>query len=755
MIARCGSLVNSAPFLCHIHCDTVTQLDRTMYKRAFALCVVLLATLMPLPSQAQSLTYSTSWIGNTFGGNPALGQPHKHVSLATDALFVTPDGTCYANTFWDENGAEVAFYKNGDVLGSAGHTHGWGYGGGTEVTANGRYLFFAQTVGNEGGGLKAVDTWPAKGKTWYGVARRTRDGRPAPFPGGKGGAGDTLKQGFLLLQEAPDGISQGVGGLAADETHLYVSDPAAGRVEVYDPETMTKTGGWPLPRPGRMTLAADGTLWIIQRGAAADRPRVVHVTRQGAMLPGTITGIIDPSALCIATQGRLLVADNGPSQQIHIYDVRGLSPRLLGTLGTPGGILGGVGAQVGRDGPLRFNRLTGVGCDSLGNVYVASNGSVAGGGTVLESYAPSGKRLWRLLGLEFIDCAEPDPASEADVYTKEEHFVMDYARPAGRQWDYQGYTVNRFRYPDDPRLHTGATSVFVRRIQGHRFLFTTDMYSSALAVYRFQPATDGETAVPSVLFAKGHYRPEDKSVWPAAQPKKGEWLWRDLNGDGKMNAGEFAQPGTDKDAPNGWGWSVDSAGGVWQASDRDGLREFPCLGLDAHGSPLYSYTSLKTVPMPAPFVELCRAEYRPETDTMFLSGYTPERPHTGGEWGTVGTEIARYDHWSQGSPKAAQRIALPYDGKRDAQVYIKAMCVAGDFVFAAESRDPERVFVYDVRTGVLQGTMQPDAAVGKNSGWIDTPYGIRAVRRASGEYLVFVEEDLDAKVLLYRWTPPH
>lgn len=63
--------------------------------------------------------------------------------------------------------------------------------------------------------------------------------------------------------------------------------------------------------------------------------------------------------------------------------------------------------------------------------------------------------------------------------------------------------------------------------------------------------------------------------------------------------------------------------------------------------------------MTAPFVELCRAEYRPETDTMLLSGYTSERPHAGGEWGTVGTEIVRYDHRSQGSPKAAQRIALP------------------------------------------------------------------------------------------------
>lgn len=724
-----------------------------MHKKTLALCAALLAILPPFPSQAQSLTYSTSWIGNTFGGTHAPGQARNHVSLAADALFVVPDGTCYTNTPWDEDGAEVAFYKNGDVLGRAGHTHGWGYNGGKEVTANSRYLFFAQTVGNEGGGLKDAATWPAKGQTWYGIARRTRDGGAAPFPGGKGSAGDTLKQNFLLIREAPDGTDQSVGGLAADETHLYVSDPAAGRVEVYDPETMTHTGGRPLLRPGRLALAADGTLWAIQRGDAAHPPRLVHLTAKGSLLPQTIHGIANPSALCLDHAGRLLVTDDGPSQQVRLYDVHGLRPRFLGTLGTPGGILGGSGPQIGRDGPLRFNHPTGVGCDSLGNVYVASSGSVAGGGTVLESYAPSGKRLWRLLGLEFIDCAEPDPASEADVYTKEEHFLMDYARPAGQQWTYRGYTVNRFKYPDDPRLHTGAASVFVRRIGGKPFLFTTDMYSSELAVFRFQPATDGETAVPAALFAKGHYAPEDKSVWPAAQPQKGEWLWHDTNGDGKMQAGEFAKPGTGKDAPGGWGWSVDSRGDVWQATDRGGLREFPCLGLDAHGSPLYSYASRKTAPMPTPFVELCRAEYQPETDTMFLSGYTTERPHKGGEWGTVGTEVIRCDGWSRGDPKPALRIALPYDGKRDPQVYIKAMCVAGDYVFAVESRDPERVFVYDARTGALQGTMQPDETVGKSSGWVDTPYGIRAARRASGEYLVFVEEDLDAKVLLYRWTP--
>ena len=729
---------------------------------AFALCVLLMAALPPL--RAQSLTYSTSWVGNTFGGEVVPGLPyHKHVQISADDVFVAPDGTVYTDTGWDENGYEAGFYRDGDVRGALEElSHGWGRAGGGAVTAGDKYVYAAMTQSGDDGANKNLNAnglrqYPDPKNLWYCVRRFTRDGRSAPFPAGLGWKNDML----LVSPAQQDALGHypdlAVKGLAADARRLYVSDPAHSRVCVFDAETLAPLTSWPCERPGKLALGAAGRLWVLQSGTVPPRRVLSLETRTGALLPSQIAGPAgwDPQGIAADRQGHVLVADSGPDQNVKIYSVHSPSSRtriLMRPFGVRGGLLAATPGQVGAQ---RFNMPVGAGLDRSANITVYSRGSVAGGGSVIESYARSGARLWRLLGLEFIDCAEPDPASEADVYTKEEHFVMDYARPAGRQWDYQGYTVNRFRYPDDPRLHTGATSVFVRRIQGHRFLFTTDMYSSALAVYRFQPATDGETAVPSVLFAKGHYRPEDKSVWPAAQPKKGEWLWRDLNGDGKMNAGEFAQPGTDKDAPNGWGWSVDSAGGVWQASDRDGLREFPCLGLDAHGSPLYSYTSLKTVPMPAPFVELCRAEYRPETDTMFLSGYTPERPHTGGEWGTVGTEIARYDHWSQGSPKAAQRIALPYDGKRDAQIYIKAMCVAGDFVFAAESRDPERVFVYDVRTGVLQGTMQPDAAVGKNSGWIDTPYGIRAVRRASGEYLVFVEEDLDAKVLLYRWTPPH
>ena len=157
-----------------------------------------------LPARAQDapepppLKYTASWFGNDFGDGK------KWVQMTADAMFVAPDGTCVLNTFWDEGGREVGLYKDGDVIGSAGHTHGWGYDGAYAVTMNGKYLFIAQVVDNEGGGLVGADTWPVKGKLWFGVSRRTvardldflRDEERAPL------AYDDARHGFRLTDES-------------------------------------------------------------------------------------------------------------------------------------------------------------------------------------------------------------------------------------------------------------------------------------------------------------------------------------------------------------------------------------------------------------------------------------------------------------------------------------------------------------------------------------------------------------------------
>ena len=713
----------------------------------------------PAPNDVPLLHYTTTWIGNSFGGTKVAGlRSRKHVQLDVRAMYVTSDGTCYTATGWDEDGAEVGIYRDGEVVGSAGHTHGWGYSGGAAVTASKDYLFFAQTVGNEGGGLKGAETWPAKGRTWYGVSRRRRDGSPAPFDGGKGGDGDTLKSVYLPINETAESVNAEITGLAADaQNHLFVSDPHSAQVKVYDADRMVLLHSWRVERPAALAVDSKGDLWVVQTGTTTQNARLLHLTADGRAMPDgfELPKEVKPGGLCLDAQGRLLLTDRGVAQQIRVYSTHNVPPAFTGTIGVRGGIFAGKGSEIGRDGPLRFNDPVGVGVDRTGNLYVCSSGSVAGGGTVLESYDEDNKRLWRLQGLAFIDTADVDPTSDGvNVYTKDKHYVMDFSKSAGQEATYRGYTANRFKYPDDPRLRSGDCGVFFRRIQGKPFLFVTDMYSGGLRLFRFKSDSDGECAIPSGYFAKEHVKPDPaitKQPWPTTQPEKGEWIWRDNNGNGVLDADEYDSKPTN--APGLWGWCVDSRGDVWQATEHNGIRKFPVQGLDKFGNPIYTYASMQAVPTPTLVTELCRLEYVPESDTMFLSGYTMDHPHKGGEWGTVGTEIVRYDTWSQGTRTPATRIVLPYDGLKEARKFIKSFAVAGDYLFAGEGREPCAIYVYNAKTGASVGKLQPDATVGSNSGWLDFPYAVRAFRRNNGEYLVFVEEDLDAKVILYRWKP--
>jgi hypothetical protein len=211
---------------------------------------------------------------------------------------------------------------------------------------------------------------------------------------------------------------------------------------------------------------------------------------------------------------------------------------------------------------------------------------------------------------------------------------------------------------EDPRLHLWSAGAWVRGIQGKRFLFVNDMYSEALQAYRFDPAKSGEIAVPSVFFANSHIKKQDPP-WPPGQPEKGEWIWRDTNGNGAFDWPEYLSNGG-KDAPPLWGWWVDSAGNVWQATQNAGIRKFACQGLDAQGNPIYDFASLATMPMPAPFTRLERIYYFPATDTMYLAGYTADRPHHDGLWKVMGRVICRHDHWSKGQSSPRWQIAPDY-----------------------------------------------------------------------------------------------
>ncbi len=672
-------------------------------------------------------TYQTSWIGNTFGGG------EKWVQNNIEAMYVASDGTVYTNSGWDEAGREAGIYKDGDVIGKLSDTHGWSRQGGQAVTANSKYVYIAMRQGFVN---RKDQDYPSEGTTWYCVRRYDLSGKSAPFAEGRG-----WDESMIIVS------TQGaVTGLATRNNELYISDTAGNRLRVYDTDTMKELRSFTVANPGAIAVDKQGNLWIIQRKNATNSAKIVRYSPQGTQLPQEITNIVEPTAIAVDPQDRLLVAENGPRQQVLIYQTKNQKPVQVGTFGGERGVYGGVPGEV-KD--LKFYGLTGVGTDSAGNIYVNSNGFNYSG-TDLRKFSSSGKLLWKLLGLIFVDNADADPQTDGvNLFTKQEQYVMDYGKPAGKQWTYKAYTLNPFKYPQDPRLHTSPDATWVRRIQGKPFVFLTDMYESFVQIYRFDPKTDGKIAIPSGMFVgtRGGGGQSVQGDWPPEQPESGEWIWRDRNNNGKFDKGEYDRS---DDYPYIGGWWVDTKGDVWKTvRTKEGIRHYPLQGLDDHGNPIYTYSSMQKEKTPSLFTDLRRIEYLPSTDTMYLSGFTVDHPAIGDDTKVLGSEIVRFDNWSRGNRTPRWRIVVPHDTTGERQVSTAAMSVAGDYVFAVTVLTAE-VHIYDAKTGALVKTLKPGPEVAHESGWIDIPYGIRAFRRKNGEYLVFVEENAKAKVIVYR-----
>ncbi len=698
---------------------------------------------------AQTLTYKTSWFGNS-GGTQAT-----HIMNGIDSLFVASNGTLYGATFWEEGGSNVLVFSPTDgsviCLPVQSGTGSWKRESNGVATGDGTYVYISMKQGNgdDGpvpngfGGVR----YPAVGQEWQTIRRyKLSDGYGATLTNGNGYDGS-----MLITSSGNENATKPVVGLAFFNNELYSVDSNTNTIRVYNATTMSATPvrSWAVTDPGKIQVDSAGFIWMLQ----PTNKKLVRYSNTGVLQSQSVTFAAAAVPLGFGidtTQNRILVANDGVDQNILIYNNVLTAPGANGTFGTTGGIFFGTGAQIGLVGPRLFNRPTGVGADSSGNIYVACDASGSGGGTVIEKYDASGNRLWNKIGLEFVDGADTAPSSETDVYTKEEHFVMDYSQTvAGTEATYKGYTLNRFKYPNDPRLHDGGhpASPMIREMDGKRFLFVSNMYSDPPSIYRFNSATDGETAIPSGYF-------QDTSAdtdWMPTRPGSGDWNWRDLNGNGNFDSNEFTQPS----APFTFGkWSVDTRGDIWVTSNDTvkTISKIPYGGLDSVGNPIYDYSARVSTTAPSIFTELCRIEYEPVTDTMWIAGFTTAKPNVGNNWGLVGSEIVRYDNWSAGNRTANLRIAIPYNSTSNPQIFSKSMALAGDYVFVVEVFDAQ-VHVYNRNTGVKAGIITPGPEVGSDSGWVDVDNGIRAKLRPNGEYLIFVEEDAFGKVLMYRWTP--
>jgi hypothetical protein len=713
--------------------------------------------------------YTTTWVGNSLANGDA------HIPQQIMGICIAPDGTVLTNTTWDEGGGEVSvFGPDGAVRGVAGHTHGWGYGGGNCVAANHRYFFLVQRVDSERGHLIQADTWPPGNDMWFGVSRRLAGDitKPAPFDGGKGAHGAVLSRAFLMVDQASaDAVkafetpgsaaaNPGISALAVNEQRLYVADPSHARIAVYDTETMAPLASWnDLPRVTAMAMVVNETMWVAQAADGNDPATVTLFDASGKPTNARITfgpGIV-PVALALDSRGHLYVADGGKAANIEIFDptdVHGTPTVWAKTFGSS--MFDGHGAGVGKVVAGKFSDITGIGIDQYDDLYISSGGRT---GAVLEKFDSRGDQLWARYGLTFVDNSSIDPLT-GDIYSSEEHYHFDWARTApGSEWSYAGETLDRFRYPQDVRTAHKYQPLMRRLNGGQLYAFASDQYASGIYIYRYDPGATGEVAIPCGAIVKG-------GIDLAGTPS-GQLIWRDANGDGKFDADEFSAPARDAKAlgDDCWGWWVEDNGDLWQTVNGDGadrgIRHFPLSGFDSHGAPIYSWDTMQATPAPPPFLHqgnngIERTVYSRKDDAMFLAGYTADAQHEK-VWGNFRV-IARYDHWLAGNRTPTWTIALPWDTSGNAKglgVPI-GFAVAGDYLFEVGVTSNCRVHVYRIRDGAYLGDLTPNNGLFTvaNTGWVDIrPFGVQAMQRPDGTYAICVEEDWHAKTVIYRWKP--
>ncbi len=692
------------------------MLRRATHFKSFLL--LLLAGGNGLRADPPPWKYSTSWIGNTFAAP-------KWVQKDGLGLAVGSDGSCYLGSSWDEAGKGAGIYRNGDTVGQLADIRVCE----GAVAVDDHFVFLGAVSRDSGAPINGLRRWH-------------RDGSLAPWNGGTD---------FLPIGTAWQ------SGACLSQKQLFVADVDTNTIRVFDEQTLQEKRPFACPRPFRLTADHAGRLWVIQRedSTAQGVPAVVvEYTRTGTPT-GRKIAADGATALAVSPAGLLLVA--GPNLQVLEYDVSGFAPRMVGTLEVKGGVYAGTPGVMAPD---KLMGLFGVGTDAAGNIYTLGRAPAEGGGVDLREFSPAGKMLWQLVSTQFADCADVDPATDGvDVYTRDEHFVMDYGKPVGRQWTWKGYTLNP-KYDDgrvDPRMGGFSwASPMIRRLQGRLYLFLHP--GSAIGIFRKGP---GETFIPAGLVDIGpgwaKKAGDDRVAWPPQQPQKSRWLWRDENGDGRIQPAEFqSRPDLIDEFTVSGSW-VDTRGGLWLCGVGPSepvhfgrcLWHLPLQGFDAHQNPIYDLASLKRLPVPDEFghngVE--RIIYQPETDTMYLSGETPEHPKEV-HWGSVGTEILRYDHWSKPDRTVRWRIVLPFDPKND-DTFFPALCVAGSRLFAMQ-RCLSHVHVYDTANGRELGVLTPGPEIGGMTGWCDMENGIQAVQRKNGEYVLFAEDDYRPKIVVYR-----
>ena len=477
---------------------------------------------------------------------------------------------------------------------------------------------------------------------------------------------------------------------------LYISDTADSLVQVWTTAGVFQHQ-WSTLAPGPIAVETNGAyVWVAQCNSGTLTRYSTNGTAGTVITVGTNSSV---SALYINSQNQLWVGDQGPDMNIKIYTNLASAPGLSGTFGVTGGYLStNGGAIMGSTGPQRFTRVVGIGSDNLGNIYVLNNpwggtwDAGRNGGTDLHCYNSSGSLLWTLQSLNFEGAASSDPGTDGtNLYSGE--FVFSGSGGGG----FVANTINPFLYPADERIDTNSQSRgndfgVVACVGTNRILAVTGQSADIFYTYYFN-AANGYVAIPGQNFGATGAR---------------------------IRNGFQLEPTT---------------GDIWLSyNSSNTITHYPLTGFNTNGQPIWGTPIY--VPTPATIGQLNRLEYVPGRDTMVLAGGSSD-------WTLIGNRVEVYDGWQAGNTSSPNTVITL------TRAQAKSMSVAGDYLFVGYyATNTMDVFALDGGSLVQTLTNSSSVYVGND---IDSMYGIKAFKKANGQYQITKDNYNGSSVVIYTW----
>lgn len=434
--------------------------------------------------------FNTSTIAEKINKNQTIetGNNHKWVQTFTQSSWISPNGSVFSYSNWDEAKRTVGVYKNGDVVGelvpTQSITTNWG-----DITGDSKYVYLTSMI--------SQGNWVVNG---YGVMRV--DNKTYLWAGFNSGFGDYS----CYFKVRDSGTTALYRHITSDETtnKLFVTDSFNNKNKVFvfntNPANGTAIDSFDLSGIVDM-VAYNGNIWIIIGN------EIRKYTQSGTYTNVKIN-VNNATKIQINRQNQLMVWDNDKCV-IYFYDINTL--KLLKTFGTVGGYYSATILNRSLFSVFPPN-LTGFGTDSVGNIYLTW-GYGFPHFTDIRAFSKTGDSLYHQYNSSFVCVGGLDYRKDGtEAFTTNYKFKIDWTKPTDKKSTLVGLTSD---YKNFTSPMGGRTEV--RYVNNKRILIkdNSDLYGNGFTIYYEDGLFFKKARTFSNGEAKAYYMDTLGNVWDA------------------------------------------------------------------------------------------------------------------------------------------------------------------------------------------------------------------------------------------------